>query len=106
GVPRPDLPDLDRRRLRGPRVRRRQRGDLRPAGPLLADRPHPDADVRDEQVPPGPPDGRVPDDRRVPAPVPRPGHEDPANGAPNPAYDDVESNGTPDGRVAQREAFI
>jgi 2',3'-cyclic-nucleotide 2'-phosphodiesterase (5'-nucleotidase family) len=27
-------------------------------------------------------------------------------GAPNPAYDDVESNGTPDGRVAQREAFI
>lgn len=27
-------------------------------------------------------------------------------GAPNPAYDDVESNGTPDGRVAEREAFI
>ena len=28
------------------------------------------------------------------------------NGAHNPAYDDVEVNGTPDGRVAQREAFI
>ena len=28
------------------------------------------------------------------------------NGAANPAYDDVEVNGTPDGRVKQREAFI
>jgi 2',3'-cyclic-nucleotide 2'-phosphodiesterase (5'-nucleotidase family) len=28
------------------------------------------------------------------------------NGAPNPAYDDVEVNGTPDGRVAQREGYI
>jgi 2',3'-cyclic-nucleotide 2'-phosphodiesterase (5'-nucleotidase family) len=28
------------------------------------------------------------------------------NGSPNPAYDDVEVNGTPDGRVKQREAFI
>ena len=28
------------------------------------------------------------------------------NGAANPAYDDVDLNGTPDGRVAQREAFI
>jgi 2',3'-cyclic-nucleotide 2'-phosphodiesterase (5'-nucleotidase family) len=28
------------------------------------------------------------------------------NGAPNPAYDDVQVNGTPDGRVAQREKFI
>ncbi|HSF26385.1 MAG TPA: alkaline phosphatase family protein, partial [Actinomycetes bacterium] len=28
------------------------------------------------------------------------------NGAPNPAYDDVEVNGTPDGRVSEREAFI
>jgi 2',3'-cyclic-nucleotide 2'-phosphodiesterase (5'-nucleotidase family) len=27
-------------------------------------------------------------------------------GAPNPAYDDVQSNGTPDGRVAAREAFL
>src|SRR3954468_16021506 len=27
-------------------------------------------------------------------------------GVPNPAYDDMEVNGTPDGRVAQREAFI
>ena len=27
-------------------------------------------------------------------------------GAPNPAYDDVQSNGTPDGRVKEREAFI
>ena len=28
------------------------------------------------------------------------------NGAPNPAYDDVEVNGTPDGRVDEREEFI
>jgi 2',3'-cyclic-nucleotide 2'-phosphodiesterase (5'-nucleotidase family) len=28
------------------------------------------------------------------------------NGAPSPAYDDVQVNGTPDGRVAQREAFL
>jgi 2',3'-cyclic-nucleotide 2'-phosphodiesterase (5'-nucleotidase family) len=28
------------------------------------------------------------------------------NGAPNPAYDDVQVNGTPDGRVAQRTQFI
>ena len=28
------------------------------------------------------------------------------NGAANPAYDDVEVNGTPDGRVAEREGFI
>jgi 2',3'-cyclic-nucleotide 2'-phosphodiesterase (5'-nucleotidase family)/predicted AlkP superfamily phosphohydrolase/phosphomutase len=28
------------------------------------------------------------------------------NGAPNPAYDDVEVNGTPDGRVAERTSFI
>ncbi len=28
------------------------------------------------------------------------------NGEPNPAYDDVQVNGTPDGRVADREAFI
>jgi 2',3'-cyclic-nucleotide 2'-phosphodiesterase (5'-nucleotidase family) len=28
------------------------------------------------------------------------------NGAPNPAYDDVQVNGTPDGRVAERAAFI
>lgn len=29
-----------------------------------------------------------------------------SNGDPNPAYDDVQVNGTPDGRVADREAFI
>ena len=28
------------------------------------------------------------------------------NGAPNPAYDDVEVDGTPDGRVTERQAFI
>ena len=28
------------------------------------------------------------------------------NGAPNPAYDDVQVNGTPDGRIPQRTAFI
>src|SRR4029078_1508890 len=28
------------------------------------------------------------------------------NGAPNPAFDDVDLNGVPDGRVKQRETFI
>ena len=28
------------------------------------------------------------------------------NGAPNPAYDDVQVNGTPDGRIAQRSTFL
>jgi len=28
------------------------------------------------------------------------------NGVPNPAYDDIQVNGTPDGRVAQRTAFV
>lgn len=28
------------------------------------------------------------------------------NGAPNPAYDDVQVNGTPDGRVAERQGFL
>ncbi|HEX9259653.1 MAG TPA: 5'-nucleotidase C-terminal domain-containing protein, partial [Acidimicrobiales bacterium] len=28
------------------------------------------------------------------------------NGAPNPAYDDVESNGTPDGRIAERQGYL
>ena len=56
---------------------------------------------------PGPAARRHPDDRRVPAPVPRPRLAEAARTArPNPAYDDVDLNGTPDGRVAAREAFI
>ena len=39
GVRRPEVPHLHRGRLRHPRGRHRQRGDLRRAGPLLGDRP-------------------------------------------------------------------
>ena len=43
------VPDLDRRRLRRPRGRHRQRGDLRRAGPVLGDRPPADARVHDRR---------------------------------------------------------
>ena len=93
-------------RLRGPRVRHRQRGDLHRAGPVLGDR-HPPADqVHPREVQARPRADRLSDDRRDPAPVPRAGHPKLPNGAPNPAYDDVEVNGTPDERVAQRTAFV
>ena len=55
---------------------------------------------------PGPGAGRLPAHRRVPAPVPRPGLPTLPNGATNPAYDDVQVNGTPDGRVAAARGFI
>ena len=102
----PEVPDLDGRRLRGPRGGHRQRGDLRRAGPVLGDRPPADARVRRRDVQAGPAAGRHADDRRVPAPVPRPGQPKLPNGAPNPAYDDVDLDGVADHRVAQREGFI
>ena len=58
-VPGPEVPDLDGGRLRHPRSRRDQRGDLRPAGPVLVDRPHADASIRREDVQARPPDGRA-----------------------------------------------
>ena len=48
-----------------------QRGDLRRAGRVLVDRPPPDAPVRRQDLPPGPPARRLSRDRRGPAPVPR-----------------------------------
>ena len=57
-VPRADVPDVDGRRLRGPRGRRRQRGDLRRAGPVLVDRPHADAPVRRQDLQARPAAGR------------------------------------------------
>ena len=77
-VPRRRVPDLDRGRLRDPRGRRRQRGDLRRAGPLLVDRPLADARVHRRDLRARPAPGRHADHRRVPAPVPRPGHQAPA----------------------------
>ena len=53
---------------------------------------------------PGPAARRHPDHRRVPAPVPRPGHARSCpNGAANPAYDDVDLNGVA-GRPRRRSA--
>ena len=104
-VPRPDVPDLDRRRLRHPRGRHRQRGDLRRAGPVLGDRP-PARCSSTSSRPTSPTSLLVgmPDDRRVPAPVPRPRLADAARTAqPNPAYDDVDLNGVA-GRPRRRSA--
>ena len=50
-VPGPEVPDLDGGRLRDPRGRHHQRGDVRRAGPVLGDRPPADARVRREDVP-------------------------------------------------------
>ena len=47
------------------------------------------------ELPAGPRDGRLPGDRRVPAPVPRARDARLPNGAANPAYDDVQVDGTP-----------
>ena len=57
------FPTATAARLRDPRGRRHQRGDVRPAGPLLGDRPPADAQVRREDLQAGPPHGRLPDDR-------------------------------------------
>ena len=73
------FPTSHRRRLRRPRGRHRQRGDLRRAGPLLGDRATTRCSSTSlEHVPARPAAGRLPDHRRVPAPVPRPGHADAA----------------------------
>ena len=86
--------------LRRARVRDRQRGHLRPAGPLLGEGLPPDHQVRPRDLPAGRGAGRLLGDGRVPAPVPRARDARSCpNGAKNPAYDDVEVNGTPDGRV-------
>ena len=107
GVPRPDLPDLDRGGLRRPRGRHRQRGHLRPAGPVLGDRPPADAQVRHEDLQAGPPARRRARPRTSsstsswawsPGALP--------NGAANPSYDDVNLDGVRDHRVAQRSAYI
>ena len=83
-VPRGGVPDVDGRRLRDPRGRHRQRGHLRRAGQVLVDRPLADARVRRRRLRPRPADGRHADDRRVPAPVPRPGQPDAAERRPQP----------------------
>ena len=70
-IPRPDVPELDRRRLRRARVGRRQRGDLRRAGAEVGDLRDTRPDVHHAGVPARPRARRLPDDRRVPAPVPR-----------------------------------
>ena len=62
-VPRAEVPDLHGGRLRDPRSGRDERGDLRPAGPVLGDRPPADAPVRHEDLQAGPAPRRLPDDR-------------------------------------------
>ena len=63
--------------------------------------------VRARQVQARPRPRRLPGHRRDPAPVPRAGDQAAAQRrAATRPYDDVEVNGTPDGRVQQREAFI
>ena len=63
--------------------------------------------VHPHEVQAGSRDGRLSDDGRVPAPVPRPRYAGSCRTAqPNPAYDDVQVNGTPDHRVIQRLAFL
>ena len=102
------VPVVAGRRLRRARGRHRQRGHLRRAGAVLGDQLyHPIIKYVAREVPARSGDGRISDHRRVPAPVPRPRHQDPAATATaNPAYDDVEVNGTPDHRVRQREGYI
>ena len=78
GLRRREVPVLAGRRLRGARVRHRQRGDLRRAGPLLGEALPAADQVRAQQVPARPRAGRLPGHRRVPAPVPRPGHQEAA----------------------------
>ena len=105
--PGPEVPDLDRGRLRHPRGRRRLRGDVRRAGPLLDDGPRADARVRRQEVRAGPAPGRL-CRRPTSSSTSSSGssHRSCRNGAPNPAFDDVDLNGVKDGRVAAREEFI
>ena len=77
-VHRPDVPELDRRRLRRPRGGHRQRGDLHRAGSEVGDVRHPAPAVHHADVPARPRARRLPDDGRVPAPVPRPHQPDAA----------------------------
>ena len=90
-----------------PRVRHHQRGDLRRAGPLLGDRPPADARVHRRRR-------TSPDLLLVGVPTTDEfqhqflglvTHEAPER-CRNPAYDDVDVNGSPDGRVASARGFI
>ena len=96
----PDVPQLHRRGLRRPGSGDRQRGDLRRAGSVLGD-------VRDA-APPVHDAGRTSRTSRSSATRRRTSSNTSSwvssprrcrAGAPNPAYDDVQVNGTPDGRV-------
>ena len=100
GLRRRALPVLAGRRLRGPRGRHRQRGDLRRAGPLLGEALPPADQVRARHVQAGPGARRLPGDRRVPAPVPRARHAGSCPTAtPTRRTTTSQVNGTPDGRV-------
>ena len=107
-VPRPEVPDLDRRRLRDPRGRRHERGDLRRAGPVLGDRPRADARVRRRR-----PTSRTCCSSACRRPTSSSTSSSGSsrrscpNGAPNPAYDDVDlerRRGRPRRRSARRSS--
>ncbi len=83
-----------------------ERGDVRRARPVLGSVCLPADQVHPRHLPARPGARRLPHHRRVPAPVPRPGLPTLHNGQPNPAYDDVQVNGTPDGRVAPARGFL
>ena len=83
-VRRPALPVVAGRRLRRPRGRHRQRGDLRRAGALLGEAVPADHPLRPQDVQAGSRPRRLSGHRRVPASVPRAGHEDPAQRRPQP----------------------
>ena len=109
-VPRRELPDLHRRRLRAARGADHRRGHLRRAGPrpregatrtpcstYILGTLQPDTDLAMVGFP-------VTDEFShqfmalvTPTDI---------DGDPNPYYDDLEGNGTPDGRIAIREGYI
>ena len=106
-VPRAEVPDLDGRRLRGPRGGRRLRGDVRRAGPVLEDRPTSRCSSTSSRS-----TTRTCSSsacrRRTSSSTSSSGSSRPSCRAArrNPAFDDVDLNRVPDGRVAAREAFI
>ena len=106
-VHRPDVPEFDRRRLRRARGGHRQRGDLHRAGLEVGDLRHAGPEVHhDGRTGPTSPSSAT--RRPTSSSTSSSASISPIlpNGAPNPAYDDVQVNGTPDGRVAQRTEFI
>ena len=102
-----EVPEFDGRRLRRARGRDRQRGDLRRAGPVLGEAAPAAARATCSKT-------YQPDLALVGYPATDEfqhqflGLVSPTlpNGAANPAYDDVEVNGTPDGRVQAAGGFI